>query len=260
MGNITESMKKLAPMLNKNSFEIGIPKMNYRDVAIYPTEAESNSRKYVFRLYTNGKVRLSIDRISDLFFEKEYDNFDSLLIDFIQLEMSTGKGYNHPQFIDILPIIEMCSELSCTRYSDSTTIQAHYLDENNSLLIDVSEQAIRYMTYGHINNKFTSELKTAKSFKDIYNVANAMKYVARLHQIDIFHLSGMAKQCLFNEDRTVEFIFKNNYSLRIGFFESTQEWKVKIMKKEGDKWKKIEKILTRNYADVEEKIHYVINL
>lgn len=260
MGKIVESMKKLAPMLNKNSFEVGLPKINHRDVVVYPTNAESNTEKYIFRLYTNGKVKLLIDRVSDLFFEKEYDNFDSLLIDFIQLEMSTGKGYDQPQFIDLLPIIDTCSEFTCTRYTNSTTLKAYYVDENNSLLVDVTKREIRYMTHGHISNKFNSELKITHNIKDIYNVANAMKYVARLHQIDIFQLCGLATQCLFNEDRTVEFIFQNNHSLRIAYFESTDEWKVKIMKKENDRWVKIDKIITKDYSDVESKIQYVINL
>jgi len=257
---ILNSLKQLSPMLNNNSFEIDIPSINSRTVTIYPTNSESNTEKYQFELFTDGTIKLSIDRISDLFFEKEYENFDSLLLDLVQLDLKSSKGYDNPHLIDILPIANMCDKLTCMRNINSTTIKAYFVDEDNSLLIDIDEKEVKYMVYGHTNNKFTSELKFAKNIKDIYNIANAMKYVGRLHQIDILQLTSLSEQCNFNNDRTVEFVFKNNYSVKIGFFESTREWKVDTMKKENGKWVKLDKIITKDYPEVEAKILLVPRL
>ena len=257
MGKVKEYMSKLATVLNANSFSIALEGIDCQKITVYPNNPETNTKEYSFMLYDDGKIELKINRISDLFIERKYDSFDNFLIDLITLEGKNGGGYPHPQLKEMLPIIESCHEFTCKRRVNSTEIKAVYLDEDISLLIDVSKDGIKYMTYGNNNSKFNSELKKVRSFKKLHNVAYAMQYCGNLNPIDMVQLVSKCESCHFNMDKSIEFHFPNHYGLKIGYFESTGEWEIVGLKKELGIWEKQKTLITNEYSKLEKNIEEI---
>lgn len=257
MGKVKEYMSKLAPVLNANSFSIALEGIDEQEITIYPNNPETNTKDYSFILREDGSIKLKINRISELFIEREYDSFDSFLIDLITIESKNGGGYPHPQLKEILPIIEVCHEFRCIRNKNNAQFKASFLDENISLLVEVSKDGIRYMISSDTNPKFNSELKEIRNFKKLHNIAYAMQYCGNLNPIDMVQLTEKCTECLFNTDKTIEFHFPNNYGLKIGYFTSTGEWEIIGLKKELGEWTKQKTLITNEYSKLEKNIEEI---